>query len=284
VNRWIKVDADLISKPKFIAICDAIEGSPVMVAGGLVTLWAWLHNYGASTILSADRIERQLGLPKGLIGAMASVGWAEPKEPSGWIFRLAGPTMPEISEARSRAGRMGNESRWQGDRKAIAGPSQKKKKKRQEEERESPEGDSSPDGPEASSGSPRPENGSKGSESDPGGQKPRRAGAILWTEAGFSGIEPGAMDAWRAAAPACEIEIEIARAHAWMLGQPAQKRKRNLRAFLTSWMLRAQERSAKGGGPRPGPAQSIPRGCRMDSSGVIRTPSGAPLRFEDGEP
>lgn len=268
MHRWFKVDCDLMSKPKFIRICDAVESQPVTVAGGLVALWAWLHTYGSETDLSADRLERQLSLPKGLVSAMASVGWAEASSSGGWAFRLAGPTVPEIAEARSRAGKAGNASRWQAHRKPVAGASQKEEERREEKKEiktEDPEGSSSPGGPEAL----------------PGSRKPQKGSRISWSESGFHGIEDLTLEAWKAAAPACEVETEIARAHAWLLGQPPQKRKRNLKAFLTGWMLRAQERAAMGSSRVP--SQGVPRGCRVDSSGVIRTPSGAPLRFEEDE-
>lgn len=60
-------------------------------------------------------------------------------------------------------------------------------------------------------------------------------------ERGFVGIPASVRLAWEKAYPACDIDAELAKAHAWMQANPAKK-KRNWTSFLRNWLDRSQER------------------------------------------
>jgi hypothetical protein len=49
------------------------------------------------------------------------------------------------------------------------------------------------------------------------------------------------MDRWKAAYPACNIEIELAKAAEYMAANP-KKAKKNWQRFLVNWLARCQER------------------------------------------
>lgn len=55
---------------------------------------------------------------------------------------------------------------------------------------------------------------------------------------------------WKKAYPACDLDIEIAKALEWVKSNPAKGRKSNWRKFLTSWFSRSQDR----GGTKRGTA------------------------------
>jgi hypothetical protein len=52
--------------------------------------------------------------------------------------------------------------------------------------------------------------------------------------------------AWKKAYPACDIEIEIAKAREWVKANPAKGRKSNYRKFINGWLSRSQD----GGGTK----------------------------------
>jgi hypothetical protein len=57
----------------------------------------------------------------------------------------------------------------------------------------------------------------------------------------FRGISDEQVSRWCDAYPALEIEVELAKAAAWLQANPA-KRKKNYQRFLVNWLGRAQER------------------------------------------
>jgi len=56
----------------------------------------------------------------------------------------------------------------------------------------------------------------------------------------ITGVEPGDIESWKVAYPACDVEADIARASAWLVANPA-KRKKNVCRFLIHWLARTQE-------------------------------------------
>ncbi|MEY9435549.1 hypothetical protein [Bradyrhizobium elkanii] len=60
------------------------------------------------------------------------------------------------------------------------------------------------------------------------------------------------VEKWQAAYPAIDVRAEIARAEAWLLANP-KNRKSDLPRFLNNWLNRAQDRAPRAGGsPQPG--------------------------------
>lgn len=71
-------------------------------------------------------------------------------------------------------------------------------------------------------------------------------GKVGWDAGtGFTGISVGIRLAWERAFPACDIDAELAKAHAWMLANP-KKIKRNWQRFLHEWLTRTQDRGGTG--------------------------------------
>jgi hypothetical protein len=277
MDRWFKVDADLLTKPKFMRVCEVTGLDHIEAAGCIVALWAWAHTHGCKVTVAPDRLEQRLGLRPGFLSGVQQVGWMEQDADGTHTIRFNGKTAEEIRAIKSQAGRIGNAVRWQVNRTGIAQASQSKNERESESENEnegaSPDGDALQGAGSAST--PAPARRSRRKVSDP----------IGWeADTGFTGIHPSLMAAWGEAAPACDITTELARASAWMLGQPVSKRKRDLRRFLTNWMLRAQERAASvgGGQQRSTGFATLPHGCWRDSDGTVRTPSGAALHPQGG--
>lgn len=74
---------------------------------------------------------------------------------------------------------------------------------------------------------------------------------IIFDGQGFAGIDPYVPN-WRKAYPAISIETETAKAAAWLVANP-KNRKSNLARFLTNWFSRAQDKApAQGGGTTAG--------------------------------
>ncbi len=266
MNAWIRVDVDLPRKPKFLALADDIgEPDRFRVVGYLVSLWSWLQAYGTEIELQPGAVERAIGLPSGFVESLVRVGWADAAD--GRIsFRFNGTTTPEIRAVRSDAGKRGAEARWQTNGKPMANGCQTKTKTKRERERNTEETASAVSFPVTD-------------ETPATGTTRTRTASVQWGEAnGFEGVTDSMRNAWRVAAPLADIDAELARAHVWLIGQPAARRKRDYRRFLTNWFLRAQEMRASTGGVAGQTTRgTLPYGCRRDANGIVRTPSGAAL-------
>ena len=57
----------------------------------------------------------------------------------------------------------------------------------------------------------------------------------------FDNILPSDTKLWTKAYPACDIELQLNKAAAWLEANP-DKRKKNYKKFLSGWLSRAQER------------------------------------------
>jgi uncharacterized protein YdaU (DUF1376 family) len=81
-------------------------------------------------------------------------------------------------------------------------------------------------------------------------QKPRRTYRIAWTaEAGFHGVTDDDLARWKAAYPGVNLTQETAKAHAWLVDNPAKGGKRNWAAFLNRWFGRVQDKGGTAGQP-----------------------------------
>lgn len=73
-----------------------------------------------------------------------------------------------------------------------------------------------------------------------------------WTSKQWEGISPEKRELWRQAYPACDIDIELARATAWLLENPDKGHKSRWGRFVTNWLSRSQDRGGtRGGAPAP---------------------------------
>lgn len=58
----------------------------------------------------------------------------------------------------------------------------------------------------------------------------------------WSGIASEDMEAWAKAYPACDINLELAKAGEWIIANPAKGKKSNYRRFIVNWLSRSQDR------------------------------------------
>jgi uncharacterized protein YdaU (DUF1376 family) len=65
--------------------------------------------------------------------------------------------------------------------------------------------------------------------------------------AGWEHIPDGLMTQWREAYPAANIDGELAKAAAWVIANP-RNRKSNYARFLTNWLTKAQDRAPRANG------------------------------------
>jgi len=64
----------------------------------------------------------------------------------------------------------------------------------------------------------------------------------------WEGIAEEDKKGWRAAYPACNIELELKKMVEWILSNPEKGKKSNWRRFITSWLSRQQDRGGTKGG------------------------------------
>ena len=55
-------------------------------------------------------------------------------------------------------------------------------------------------------------------------------------------ITPEDRELWKVAYPACDVDIEAAKASDWIISNPTRGRKSNYRRFFTGWLKRSQDR------------------------------------------
>ena len=85
-------------------------------------------------------------------------------------------------------------------------------------------------------------------------QKRRRTYRIAWTaDAGFTGVTDEDIARWKAAYPGVNLTQETAKAHAWVVANPAKGGKRNWAAFLNRWFGRVQDKGGSSGQPAAPP-------------------------------
>jgi hypothetical protein len=84
------------------------------------------------------------------------------------------------------------------------------------------------------------------------------AGHIFYDPAAraFVGITDEDLTSWRKAYPACDLDVEVAKAAAWVHANPRKGRKGNYEKFLVSWLAREQDRGDTRGSPQAGPVET----------------------------
>ena len=76
--------------------------------------------------------------------------------------------------------------------------------------------------------------------------------AIRWTrETKWSGITEQDRSDWKAAFPACDIDRQLARMHAWLVANPAKAKKSKWRKFIVGWLSGSQDKGGDIGSNKP---------------------------------
>lgn len=280
MDAWIPVDIDLFRKPKFVALCRALQAGRFETAGRVLAIWCWVQSYGPTTALDASAVDEATGTPPGTTDALIASGWASANKRSGTIrFSWPGETLAEIRDRRSASARRAASARWHRDDATDADamrPHSDCNAKSKSKSKSNTRRALCPDGQRGAPVS------IEAIEPDASlARKPSRLVPIDWDEeTGFAGVTDADRKAWSDAAPAADIDREIAKAHAWLRTQRPTERWRNFRAGLGRWFAKAQRHAERTAGPqltKPKPGGTLPLGCYVDDNGVARTASGAKL-------
>ena len=77
---------------------------------------------------------------------------------------------------------------------------------------------------------------------------------VEWNaQSGFTGITEKDRAEWSAAFPSVNLDIQLARAHTWLVDNPAKKKKQ-VRRFVSGWLSRAQEKGGDIRANKPTPS------------------------------
>ena len=103
-------------------------------------------------------------------------------------------------------------------------------------------------------------------------------------QAGWTGIN-GHIAVWKQAYPALDIEIELAKARAWLIANP-KNQKKNYARFLTNWFSRAQDRAPRvnSNSPKPGKIHRAVEALRRSHGSDSADDSGAGTGKDVGPP
>lgn len=84
------------------------------------------------------------------------------------------------------------------------------------------------------------------------------------SNSGFTGITVAKRALWAKAYPACDLDVELAKAAAWVQANPVKGKKSNWEKFITNWLSRAQDRGGtRGYGPAMGAIGGMGGGERV---------------------
>ncbi len=119
----------------------------------------------------------------------------------------------------------------------------------------------------------RPPSGAAPSDGEQEPAPKRRVPSITfdYDTAQFHGITDKRRALWRQAYPAVDIDLELLKAAAWLVANPAQ-RKKNYARFLTNWLSRCQERGGSSPGRAGGSAGGVANGV---VNGVVKSATAA---------
>ncbi len=232
---WIKIEHTLPDKPEVIGLSAALRIDQDAVAGKLVRIWVWADQNsidGNSLPITCAFIDRMVD-KRGFALAMKEIGWLTGED--GCISfpgfdRHNGSPAKERSTTNRRVSKLRCNARTVTD--VTPEPLQKPLPEKRREEKSIILSDNTSfalSGDSARVPSPH----------------------ISWdSDNGFSGISDSDRSEWTTAYPALDIEKQILRAHLWLKANP-QKKKKQIRRFLSSWFSRSQERGGDISSNRP---------------------------------
>ena len=268
-GEWIKMRVALTTCPKVAAIARAVGAAAgddfaslprsalrLLVIGGLHTIWAAVNEHTSDGVMRnvyAEDLDDIAGL-RGIGEAMAEAGWLEVDESSKTLTfpnfdqwntcgkdTTAAERMRKHREKRTVTRNERNAAVTVTRNVAQRVTVDKTRQDKREEE-------------EVATTVPPQERRKRSQPAD----------GLRWSPAdGWQGIEDVDRTEWAAAFPACDLAVELAKAHAWCKGNPAKAHKSNWRAFLVRWLNTAQNsggthRTAgnrQGTGPPPTPPE-----------------------------
>jgi hypothetical protein len=248
---WIKYRTNLPTDPRVVRIAGILRKPVHHVVGALLAFWALgdehttdgtLHGY------TPEAVDDIIGV-RGFSEALRSVNWMEVgpeyvKIPD--FDRHNGESAKRRAQTALRASRLRNaqsvtecaHERTDVTQQALQSAHLEKEKEKSKKK------DITPDAaaqhlPPASPGA--------GDDAPPESEKAKPPSVRWEPVAGWSGIDPGRLDRWATAYPACDITRQLAAMSAWLAANPARARKSNYERFITNWLAREQD---KGGDMR----------------------------------
>jgi len=242
-GEWIPVDCNIATKPEVLELVD-LTGEPVeTVVFRLLALWSWASLNTADGRLRGTprRLAAVAGGDEGFWLAVETVGWVAfsdgELEIIGWEKRFS-----RAAKARAHGALRACAFRA---RKAL--PEERRGEEKREEE--------IPAAPVPTS-------------------RPRTAASpdpkVAWdSESGWTGISDKDRREWSEAFPGAVIDLELAKATAWLRANPTKAGRRNWRRFVVGWLQRCQDRggSSREPGMRPGDRPAVVRVARPDLGG-----------------
>jgi len=63
---------------------------------------------------------------------------------------------------------------------------------------------------------------------------------MTWDAQGWHDVAPEMINAWKAAYPRIDVDVELAKMHAWLASNPRKARKTLWTRFVTNWLARAK--------------------------------------------
>lgn len=214
---WIKIEHATIDKPEIIAMADLLEKSPDEVFGMCFRVWRWFDansidgnagsNAGSVTGNALMALVNRLAGDVRFAACMKKVGWLGDNGVPNFDYHLGESAKKRAVNARRQAKHRDAKS----NADSVTNPLPEK---RREENKETPIA-----------------------------SRDSRAPQVAWSEAGFQ-IPESVQAGFKTAYPAIDLAAEVAKAHAWVLANP-KNRKSNWGRFLNGWLGKAQDRAPR---------------------------------------
>ncbi|MCI2809370.1 hypothetical protein [Eoetvoesiella caeni] len=214
-GNWLKLEASTPDKPEVLAITVAMGwDDPDLVVGKLFRAWRWFDEHtieGNAPRVTVALLDRIIGV-SGFASAMAEVGWlviADDGLSLPNFDRHNGKTAKDRALTAKRVATHKANAKSNADNVTDALP--REEKNREDIQKKEAKASSAP---------------ARKIELDADGK---------WT-----GIPIAQRSTWETAYPALSLDAELAKAAAWILANPKNK-KSNYARFLTNWLSRAQD-------------------------------------------
>jgi hypothetical protein len=229
---WIKMRHDLPDDPAVIALCDRLGLDADTVVGKLHRLWTWSDKHttdGFAKGITAGWVDRHVR-SKGFADSLVFVGWVNFSDDG---IEFVNFTRHNGESAKKRATNTARQKVSRNSRDESATEARQTRDRSATRGEESRAEDTKGIPPVAARRAP------KGADDAPLLiPKPPK---VLWTQAGgWENIDEDRLGIWRKAYPACNIDQQLLRMHAWLRENPERAPKSNYGTFITTWLRKEQ--------------------------------------------
>jgi hypothetical protein len=206
---WMKIELELPDKPEVHRMAEILKLDPLHVLGGLVKVWQWFDKHTINgnatgvTYLLLDRITGVTNFGQ----AMMEVDWMEQNDKVLTMPKFDRHTSESAKQRALTAKRVAKIRNAAIVTKSLP-------EKRREEKNKTPIAVS---------------------------DKSHPAIEFDFSTGEFRNVN-GQIEIWKVAYPAVTLQTELAKAAAWLIANPKNK-KSNYAKFLTNWFNRAQDKA-----------------------------------------